>query len=121
MDSAAGDSSVSIIRGLLVARLPSDMAPEALRGLLSATLAKLQSQRCRFAVLDCAQVEVMDEEDAAFLLRALSAASLMGAAPVLCGLRPGVAAFLAGHDPRNLRGVRIARDLDDALSLEKQG
>jgi anti-anti-sigma regulatory factor len=118
MDSVPGDSSVSIIRGLLVARLPSDMAPDALRGLLTAMLAKLQSQRCRFAVIDCAQVEVMDNDDAAFLLRALSAGSLMGAAPVLCGLCPGVAAFLAGLDQRSLRGVRIARDLDDALSLE---
>lgn len=118
MDSAAGDSSVSIIRGLLVARLPADMAPDSLRDLLTAMLAKLQSQRCRFAVIDCAQVEVMDETDSAFLLRALSAAALMGATPVLCGLRPGVAAFLAGLDSRGLRGIRIARDLDDALSLE---
>ena len=119
-DISAGDvgASVILLRGILVARAPQGMEKTALERMQSALLTSLVAHHCRYAVVDCTQVEVMDEVDAQHLCRVLATVSLIGAVPLLSGLQPGVAASLADFDSSFWGGVRMLRDLDDTLQLE---
>jgi IS5 family transposase len=56
----------------------------------------------------------MDLEDFELLRRSMAMASIMGARPILVGLRAGIVASLIALDA-NVDGVEAATDLDDAL------
>ena len=69
-------------------------------------------------IIDVSSVEVMDADDFDALRRTLTMVSLMGAQPVLVGLRPGVVSALIelGVDDD---GIDTALDLDQGFALIK--
>jgi hypothetical protein len=113
--------AVSVVGAAVIFRLPPSMKPAELAAQGALFLDVLAKGGCKLAVLDGSEVETMDLRDAEDFRKLLVAASLVGAQPVLCGMRPGVAAVLASLDPRFLRGVRVLRDLEEAIESARRG
>lgn len=114
-DSAAAKGTVSVVRGVALLRLPSSMDPVEFAIRRDAFLRMLAQGRYRTAVVDATAVDTMDRADVEGLRKLLVAIALMGATPNLAGLQPGVAAILADAGPSFMRGIRVLRDLDEAL------
>jgi anti-anti-sigma regulatory factor len=107
--------AMSTIRGVAILRLSCSMDPAEFAKSREAFLRMLVEGRHKVAVVDAAAVDALDNADAEELRNLLVAVSLVGAAPHLCGLQPGVAAILASRGPKFLHGVRVLRDLDEAM------
>jgi rsbT antagonist protein RsbS len=67
-------------------------------------------------VLDVSGVEVMDSTDFEMLRMTMSMASVMGAEPIIVGLKPGIVSALVDMDV-DTGDVRAALNLDDALRM----
>ena len=100
----------------LVASIQIDLTPSILDQFRRDLLVELQSRRARGVILDLSGIEVMDLSDFENIRSTVSMARLMGAAAVVCGLRPGVVAslILLGADTDDLQA---ARNLDMAFEL----
>jgi anti-anti-sigma regulatory factor len=107
---------LQVSRGCVVAPIQIDLSDEILHQLRVDLLELVGSSRSTAVILDLSGVEIIDREDFEGLRRTLSAAAIMGAMPVLCGLRPGVVAALVelGAD---VDGINAAADLDGAFEL----
>lgn len=67
-------------------------------------------------VVDLSGVELLEPDDFDLLLRSMDMARLMGARPVLCGLRAGVVSALVDLDV-DLEEIDATRTIDDALDI----
>jgi rsbT antagonist protein RsbS len=105
---------MQIISGCLVASLQLDLTTELLRCFQQDLLQRIKSSGVSAVILDVSGVEIMDLEDFELLRRSMAMASIMGARPILVGLRAGIVASLIALDA-NIDGVEAATDLDDAL------
>ena len=76
----------------------------------------VSDSRVRAAVLDFSALQIMDCAEFAFVRSVVDMAELLGARVVVAGFRPGVAAYLVESDAE-IAGLRIARDLEEALLL----
>ncbi len=118
MESSRGARQVplQVSRNCIVASIQLDLSDEVLARLRTDLLELIQSSGCDAVIVDVSGVQVIDREEFEGLRRTMSMASVMGARPVLCGLRPGVVAALIelGAD---VDGIDAAADLDGAFSL----
>ena len=113
-DSASTALAPTMVKGCLVVSLPGDLAGE-LDHLREVVLAGVREQRAHSLILDFSAVQLLDGWEFAQLRATLSMAALLGASAVLCGLRPGIVAYLVLNDV-DTQGLVFARDLDEALS-----
>jgi rsbT antagonist protein RsbS len=102
-------------RGGLIASIQVDLDTRVLQQFQSDLLRRIEDSRARFVIIDLTAVTVMDAGDFTELRRAVEMVSLMGAATVLCGLRPGVAASLVDLGVP-IDGLRTTLNLDAALA-----
>jgi rsbT antagonist protein RsbS len=112
-----GDHShvpMQVISGCLTASIQLDLTTDLLRRFQQDLLQRIQTSGVSAVILDVSGVEIMDLEDFELLRRSMAMASIMGARPILVGLRPGIVASLIAMDA-NVDGVEAATDLDDAL------
>ncbi len=100
--------------GCLVASIQVDLSAGLLRQFQQDLLERVRTTGALGVILDVSGVELMDLEDFALLRRTMDMASIMGARPMLVGLRPGIVASLIALDA-NVDGVEAAARLDDAL------
>jgi rsbT antagonist protein RsbS len=105
---------MQVTSGCLVASIQVDLTEGLLRQFQHDLLERIKSDRVSGVVLDVSGVQIMDLDDFELLRRSMAMASIMGARPMLVGLRPGIVAALVELDG-NVDGVEAAADLDDAL------
>jgi rsbT antagonist protein RsbS len=114
-DEAVGKVPLQLLRGRIVASIQLDLSGAVLRQFQTDLLTFVQASAATGVVLDVSGVEVMDAEEFNALRRAMSMVEVMGARPVLVGLRPGVVSALVdlGVDPGDMAA---ALSIDDGLS-----
>ena len=97
-----------------------DFYPEFISNILSQfrheLLERIASERVHGVVLDVSGVTVMDSTDFELLKTTMTMASVMGASPIIVGLKAGIVSALMDMNV-NTEGVRAALNLDDALRL----
>ncbi len=105
---------VTLIRGCVVVAMPQQLQHDTLSVLRVRALEAVQSQRAGAVVVDCGLLRLIDSVEFADLRETLRACALLGARPILAGLRPGVVAHLVNADVDS-SGLETARNLEDAL------
>ena len=105
---------MQVISGCLVASIQLDLTTEILQHFQQDLLQRIQTSGVSAVVLDVSGVEIMDLEDFELLRRSMAMASIMGARPILVGLRAGIVASLIALDA-NVERIEAAADVDDAL------
>lgn len=109
-----GTPLIPLEADILVAPLVGRIDRERAANLRERLLTGVVARRARAAILDVTGVPVIDAEVAAALVQAAQAVRLLGAEPILTGLRPELAAALVdlGLD---LRGLATCGTLQDGL------
>lgn len=107
---------LQVARDCVVASIQIDLGAEVLRQFRRDLLECVQANRASGVILDVSGLEVIDLEDYSGLLRTMEMATVMGAIPVLSGLKPGVVSALIDLGAE-AEGVNAALTLDDAFRL----
>ena len=107
---------LQVTRGCVVASIQFDLDPEVLRQFRIDLLERVQKSRANGVILDVSGIDILDLDDFNGLRRTMEMAEVMGARPILSGLKPGVVSALIdlGADPE---GVNAVLNLDDAFRL----
>ena len=107
---------LQLIQGCLVASIQVDLTEQVLSLFRQELLERISAAHVHGVVLDVSGVEVMDAFDFEMLKTTMSMASVMGASPIIVGLKPGVVSALVDMDV-DTSNVRAALNLDDALRV----
>ncbi len=86
---------MQLVQGCLVASVQVELSPEVLHVFQQDLLEAVRRTRARATVLDLSGVSILDSRDFRSIERTLEMASLLGAQPLLVGIRPGIAASLS--------------------------
>jgi len=107
---------LQVTRGCVVASIQFDLDPEVLRQFRIDLLERVQKSRANGVILDVSGIDILDLDDFNGLRSTMEMAEIMGARPILSGLKPGVVSALIdlGADPE---GVNAVLNLDDAFRL----
>ena len=107
---------LQVARGCVMASIQIDLTPEVLRQFRIDLLECVQKSRANGVILDVSGIDILDLDDFNGLRRTMEMAKVMGAWPILSGLKPGVVSALIdlGADPE---GVTAVLNLDDAFRL----
>ncbi len=107
---------MQLSRNSVVASIQVDLSHEVLQTFRQDLLVLLQSSGAKAVILDVSGVEIMDVEDFDAIRHTMSMAAVMGARPIIAGLRPGVVSALVqlGAD---VDDVEAALNLDEAFRL----
>ena len=105
---------VPLQEGVIVMPLVGMIDAERARQVMAALLAGVEAQRARVILVDITGVPVVDEEVAHSLIQAMRSAQLLGAEPILVGLRPEVAQTIVALGV-NLEGLTTCGDLQQGL------
>jgi rsbT antagonist protein RsbS len=107
---------LQVVRGCVVASIQIDLDPEGLRQFQNDLLERVQKSTATGVILDVSGVEILDLDDFNGLRRTMEMAEVMGARPILSGLKPGVVSALIDLDA-DPEGVKAVLNLDDAFQL----
>jgi len=115
-DSNVQRIPLQVARGCVVASIQIDLTPEVLRQFRMDLLERVQESRANGVILDISGIDILDLDDFNGLRHTMEMAEIMGARPILSGLKPGVVSALIdlGADPEGLNAVF---NLDDAFRL----
>ncbi len=118
MDNKAATDRIplQLIQGCLVASIQIDLTDQVLSRFRQDLLERIAGTHVHGVVLDVSGVEVMDSADFKMLKTTMTMASVMGARPIIVGLKPGVVSALVDMDV-DTRDVRAALNLDEALLI----
>ena len=118
MENAASADRIplQLIQGCLVASIQVDLTDQVLSRFRRELLERISGTHVHGVVLDVSGVDIMDVADFEMLRTTMTMASVMGATPIIVGLKPGIVSALVDMDV-DTRNVRAALNLDDALSL----
>ncbi len=107
---------LQVVRGCVVASIQIDLTPEVLQQFRMELLTRVQESGAIGVILDVSGIDILDRDDFDALRKTMVMAEIMGARPVLSGLKPGVVSALIdlGVDPEGLNAVL---NLDDAFQL----
>ena len=107
---------LQVARGCVMASIQIALTPEVLRQFRIDLLECVQKSRANGVILDVSGIDILDLDDFNGLRRTMEMAKVMGAWPILSGLKPGVVSALIdlGADPE---GVTAVLNLDDAFRL----
>ena len=107
---------LQVVRGCVVASIQIDLDPEVLRQFRIDLLECVQKSRANGVILDVSGIDILDLDDFNGLRSTMEMAEVMGARPILSGLKPGMVSALIdlGADPE---GVNAVLNLDDAFRL----
>ena len=103
-------------RGSVIASIQSDVTPDVIIALQQDGLEMIGSTAAHGFVVDLSGVDLLEPDEFELLLGTMDMAKLMGAQPVLCGLRPGVVSALVDLDA-DLEEIDATRTIDDALDI----
>jgi rsbT antagonist protein RsbS len=107
---------LQVARGCVVASIQIDLNPEVLRQFRIDLLECVQESGANGVILDVSGIDILDLDEFNGLRSTMEMAGVMGARPILSGLKPGVVSALIdlGADPE---GVKAVLNLDDAFRL----
>ena len=107
---------LQVVRGCVVASIQIDLDSEVLRQFRIDLLECVQDSNANGVILDVSGIEILDLDDFKGLRRTMEMTQVMGARPILSGLKPGVVSALIdlGADPE---GLHTVLNLDDAFQL----
>ena len=110
---------LQVARGCVVASIQIDLDSEVLRQFRIDLLECVQNSRANGVILDVSGIDILDLDDFNGLRRTMGMVEIMGALPILSGLKPGVVSALIdlGADPE---GIETVLNLDDAFQLLDQ-
>lgn len=103
-------------RGSVIASIQTDVTLDVVIALQQDALEMIGAMGAHGFVVDVSGVELLEPDDFELLLRTMDMARLMGARPVLCGLRAGVVSALVDLDV-DLEQIDATRTIDDALDI----
>lgn len=108
--------ALQVSRDIVVASIQVDLDDDVLARFREDLLQRIHETGSRGVIFDLSGLETLDSDEFAALRRIMTTSTIMGAEPVLVGMRPGVVSALieAGADIDGLRG---ALDLDAAFAL----
>ena len=107
---------LQVSRNCVVASIQIDLNDDVLRQFQSDLLSMLSSSGVSTVILDASGIKILDSEDFDSLVHIMKMAALMGARPIIAGLRPGVVASLIALDV-DVENVEAALNLDHAFQL----
>ncbi len=110
---------LQVVRSCVVASIQIDLDSEMLRQFRVDLLECVQKSRANGVILDVSGIDILDLDDFIGLRRTMEMVEIMGALPILSGLKPGVVSALIdlGADPE---GIETVLNLDDAFQLLDQ-
>jgi rsbT antagonist protein RsbS len=103
-------------RDALVVSIQTDLDDAMIERLREDLLERIRVTHARGVVLDLAGVSVLDAYEFAKLRSVLAMAAVMGATPVVSGLRPGVVSALVELNVDS-GSLETALDVEDALAI----
>ncbi len=104
------------VEGIVIIPVPDPITDAFMTDLRATVLDYMKKNKISGLVLDLSGVELLDGHDFENLKRVRDGVELMGAPVVLAGIRPGVAAGLAGLDMDD-RWVRPSRSVEAAMEM----
>lgn len=107
---------LQISQGCIVASIQVDLRPDVLAAFQADVLHLLRDSGARALIVDLSGVDTIDPEEFDALRRTSDMVRLMGALPVLSGLKAGVVSSLVDLDV-NLTNIEATRSLDGAFAL----
>lgn len=113
-ENSASQIPLQLSRGCVVASIQIDLDHEVVIRFRNDLLQFVQDSQSAGVIIDLSGLEIMDTDDFEALRRTLSMVALMGARPILAGLRPGVVSALVGLDI-DTEGIEAALNLDEAF------
>ena len=111
-----GSVSVAVTNGCLVAHVPPVLQDETIRLLQKDVLDAVRRTGAKGVILDLSGVRILDSFLATGIVNTARMLSVMGALPVLAGIRPEVAASIVYMDI-DVKGLRFAFDLEEAHQM----
>ena len=111
-----GSVSITVASGYLVAHVPPVLQDETIRLLQRDVLDAVHRTGAKGVILDLSGVRILDSFLATGIVNTAKMLSVMGAVPVLTGIRPEVAAAIVFMDI-DVRGLMFAFDLDEAYKM----
>ena len=107
---------MQVSRGVVVASIQVDLDDDVIARFQQDLLECIHETGSRGVILDVSGLETLDSEELAALRNIMVMTALMGAEPVLVGLRPGVVSALieVGAD---IDGLNAAINLDAAFAM----
>jgi len=106
--------------GSLVLPLIGSLDPARTEHALTQLLSRVVALRARRVIVDLTGVAQADEQSAAALMRAAQAIRLLGAQPILCGIRAEMALALGRHH-EDLSRITTVATLHEALRAAVRG
>ena len=111
-----GSVSITVASGYLVAHVPPVLQDETIRLLQRDVLDAVHRTGAKGVILDLSGVRILDSFLATGIVNTARMLSVMGAVPVLTGLRPEVAASIVYMDI-DVKRLKFAFDLDEAYQM----
>jgi anti-anti-sigma regulatory factor/HAMP domain-containing protein len=106
---------VPVVKGILAMPLIGAIDTERAALLTESLLTGIERHRARAVIMDVTGVPVIDTQVARTIMRAAEAARLLGATPILVGVRPELAQTIVGLG-LDLRGLVTCADLQSGVS-----
>ena len=112
------DSTVSVtqtrIKDSLLVTLPDELGPLTLSEVQRLTLDEIQHTMTASVILECSAVKFMDAEEFEVIRSIASMAAVLGASPLMVGLKPEIIKYLVQTD-LDVSGIQAFLGLNDAL------
>jgi rsbT antagonist protein RsbS len=107
---------LQVSRHCIIGSIQTSLTPQVLSQLEMDMLALIEKQNVRAVIIELSGVEFIDPTEFMAICRALNMASLMGVAPIICGLRPAVVSALVDLGVA-LPRIPFGLDIDDAFNV----
>ena len=108
--------AMQVTRGVVMASIQVDLTDEVLGRFRDDLLRRIEETACHGAIFDLSGLLVLDSHEFAALRKIMTMSDIMGASPVLVGLRPGVVSALV-EAGANVDDIQAASSLDAAFAL----
>lgn len=107
------------IKNNLVVTLPFDLSGSALDQVRSATLDAIQESTIHAVIFECSSMKFIDANEFDVLKSICAMSDVLGAKPILTGLRPEIIKYLILAD-MDCSGIRAFLGLNEALDYLEQ-
>lgn len=107
------------IKNNLVVTLPFDLSGSALDQVRSATLGAIQESTIHAVIFECSSMKFIDANEFDILKSICAMSDVLGAKPILTGLRPEIIKYLILAD-MDCSGIRAFLGLNEALDYLEQ-
>jgi rsbT antagonist protein RsbS len=114
--SADRQIPLQVSRGCVVAAIQVDLDEDVMRQFRQDLLGRVRDTRAHGVVLDLSGLQVLDRDDFEQLRLTMDMVAVLGAHPVIAGLRPGVVSALVDLGAE-VDHVSAAFNLDEAFRL----